>query len=79
MFSSLINGILILVIVILASQTADAMMVLSGLIGAGMAILFGAPCGAQYAWYYDKGKLSYSQDVKQDGQFCDPSEKERNL
>jgi hypothetical protein len=65
--------------VILASQTAGVMMVLLGLIGAGMAIIFGAPYGAQYAWYYDKGKLSYSQDVKQDGQFCDPSEKERNL
>jgi hypothetical protein len=55
------------------------MMVLSGLIGAGMAILCGAPYGAQYAWYYGEGKLSYSQDVKQDGQFCDPGEKERNL
>lgn len=42
LFSSLINGILILAVVILASQTAVAMMVLSGLIGAGMAILFGA-------------------------------------
>jgi hypothetical protein len=30
-------------------------------------------------WYYDKGKPSYGQDVKQDGQFCDPSEKERNF
>jgi hypothetical protein len=50
--------------VILASQTAGVMMVLLGLIGAGMAIIFGAPYGAQYAWYYDKGKLSYSQDVK---------------
>ena len=79
LFSSMINGILILAVVSLASQTAGAMMVLSGLIGAGMAILFGAPCGAQYAKHYDKGKLSYSQDVKQDGQFCDPSEKERNL
>ena len=28
---------------------------------------------------YDKGKLSYSQDVKQNIQFCDPSEKERNF
>jgi len=35
--------------VILASQTAGAMMVLSGLIGAGMDIIIGAPCGAQYA------------------------------
>ena len=49
LFSSLINGILILAVVILASQTAGAMMVLSGLIGAGMDIIIGAPCGAQYA------------------------------
>ena len=40
LFSSLINGILILAVVILASQTAGAMMVLSGLIGAGMAYPF---------------------------------------
>jgi urea transporter len=44
--SGLINGILILAVVILASQTAGVMMILSGLIGAGMAILFGAPYGA---------------------------------
>ena len=79
LFSSPINGILILAVVILASRTAGLMIVLLGLICAGMAILFGAPYGTQYTWYYDKGKLSYCQDVKQDGQFCDPSEKERNF
>jgi urea transporter len=45
LFSSPITGILILAGVILASRTAGAMMALSGLIGAGMAILFGAPYG----------------------------------
>ncbi len=45
LFSSPINGILILAGVIVASRTAGAMMALSGMIGAGMAILFGAPYG----------------------------------
>lgn len=45
LFSSPITGILILAGVFLASRTAGAMMVLSGLIGAGMAIAFGAPYG----------------------------------
>src|ERR671926_758806 len=45
LFSSPITGILILAGVLLASRKAGAMMVLSGLIGAGMAILFGAPYG----------------------------------
>ena len=45
LFSSPITGILILAGVFLASRKAGAMMVLSGLIGAGMAILFGAPYG----------------------------------
>jgi urea transporter len=45
LFSSPITGILIVSGVILASRTAGAMMVLSGLIGAGMAILLGAPYG----------------------------------
>jgi urea transporter len=45
LFSSPINGILILAGVIVASRTAGAMMALSGMIGAGMAIIFGAPYG----------------------------------
>src|ERR671929_1002554 len=45
LFSSPITGILILAGVFLASRKAGAMMVLSGLIGAGMAIIFGAPYG----------------------------------
>src|ERR671928_2034502 len=45
LFSSPITGILIVAGVFLASRKAGAMMVLSGLIGAGMAILFGAPYG----------------------------------
>lgn len=43
LFSSPITGILILAGVFVASWKAGAMMALSGLIGAGMAILFGAP------------------------------------
>lgn len=43
LFSSPITGILILAGVFLASRKAGAMMVLSGLIGAGVAILAGAP------------------------------------
>jgi urea transporter len=45
LFSSPITGILILAGVFLASRKAGIMMVLSGLIGAGMAILLGAPYG----------------------------------
>src|ERR671918_761331 len=45
LFSSPITGILILAGVFLASRKAGAMMVLSGLIGTGMAILLGAPYG----------------------------------
>ena len=45
LFSSPITGILILAGVFLASRTAGVMMVISGLIGAGMAILLGAPYG----------------------------------
>lgn len=45
LFSSPINGILILAGVFLASRKAGAMMVISGLVGAGMAIIFGAPYG----------------------------------
>jgi urea transporter len=45
LFSSPITGILILAGVFVASRKAGAMMALSGLIGAGMAILFGAPYG----------------------------------
>lgn len=45
LFSSPITGILILAGVFLASRKAGAMMVLSGLIGAGTAILLGAPYG----------------------------------
>ena len=45
LFSSPITGILILAGVFLASRKAGSMMVLSGLIGAGMALLFGAPYG----------------------------------
>src|SRR3989304_5762326 len=45
LFSSPITGILILAGVFLASRKAGAMMVLSGLIGAGMALLLGAPYG----------------------------------
>ena len=45
LFSSPITGILILAGVILASRKAGAMMVLSGLVGAGMAIALGAPYG----------------------------------
>ena len=43
LFSSPVTGILILAGVILASRKAGAMMALSGMIGAGMAIAFGAP------------------------------------
>ena len=43
LFSSPITGILIVAGVFLASRKAGAMMVLSGLIGAGIAILAGAP------------------------------------
>src|SRR5215212_7307197 len=43
LFSSPITGILILAGVFIASRKAGAMMVLSGLIGAGIAILAGAP------------------------------------
>src|SRR5688500_7934446 len=43
LFSSPITGILILAGVFIASRKAGAMMVLSGLIGAGVAILAGAP------------------------------------
>src|SRR5919107_5379714 len=43
LFSSPITGILILAGVFLASRKAGAMMVLSGLIGAGVALLAGAP------------------------------------
>jgi urea transporter len=45
LFSSPINGILILAGVIIASRYAGAMMVISGLVGAGMAIVLGAPYG----------------------------------
>ena len=45
LFSSPITGILILAGVFLASRKAGGMMALSGLIGAGMAILFGASYG----------------------------------
>jgi urea transporter len=45
LFSSPITGILILAGVFVASRKAGGMMALSGLIGAGMAILFGAPYG----------------------------------
>ncbi|HEX6670867.1 MAG TPA: urea transporter [Nitrososphaeraceae archaeon] len=45
LFSSPITGILILAGVFLASRSAGVMMVISGLIGAGMAILLGAPYG----------------------------------
>lgn len=45
LFSSPITGILILAGVILASRYAGAMMVISGLVGAGTAILLGAPYG----------------------------------
>src|ERR687898_520007 len=45
LFSSPINGILILAGVILASRHAGAMMVISGLVGAGTAILLGADYG----------------------------------
>ncbi|MGH9876061.1 MAG: urea transporter [Nitrososphaera sp.] len=45
LFSSPITGILILGGVFLASRKAGAMMVLSGLVGAGIAILAGAPYG----------------------------------
>jgi len=45
LFSSPVTGILILAGVIVASRTAGAMMALSGMIGAGMAIIFGAPYG----------------------------------
>jgi urea transporter len=45
LFSSPVNGILILAGVIIASRYAGAMMVISGLVGAGMAILLGAPYG----------------------------------
>lgn len=42
LFSSPLNGILILAGVFLASRKAGAMMVIGGLVGAGMAIVFGA-------------------------------------
>lgn len=45
LFSSPVTGILILAGVFVASRKAGAMMVLSGLIGAGMAILLGADYG----------------------------------
>jgi len=45
LFSSPITGILILAGVFLASRSAGVMMVISGLIGAGVAILLGAPYG----------------------------------
>ena len=45
LFSSPVTGILILAGVFLASKRAGAMMVLSGLIGAGMAIALGADYG----------------------------------
>ncbi len=45
LFSSPITGILILAGVFLASRKAGAMMVLSGLVGAGVAIMAGAPYG----------------------------------
>src|SRR5215203_200041 len=45
LFSSPVTGILILAGVFLASRNAGIMMVISGLIGAGMAILLGAPYG----------------------------------
>jgi len=45
LFSSPITGILILAGVFLASRSAGLMMVLSGLVGAGMALLLGAPYG----------------------------------
>jgi urea transporter len=45
LFSSPINGILILAGVFIASRYAGAMMVIAGLVGAGMAILLGAPYG----------------------------------
>jgi urea transporter len=45
LFSSPITGILILAGVFLASRSAGVMMVVSGLIGAGVAILLGAPYG----------------------------------
>jgi urea transporter len=45
LFSSPVNGILILAGVFIASRYAGAMMVISGLVGAGMAILLGAPYG----------------------------------
>jgi urea transporter len=43
LFSSPLTGILILIGVIIASRRAGAMMAISGLIGAGMALLLGAP------------------------------------
>lgn len=45
LFSSPITGILILIGVFIASRNAGIMMVISGLIGAGMGILLGAPYG----------------------------------
>ena len=45
LFSSPITGILILAGVFLASRSAGVMMVISGLIGAGVAIILGAPYG----------------------------------
>src|ERR687891_1219765 len=45
LFSSPVNGILILAGVFIASRYAGAMMVIAGLVGAGMAILLGAPYG----------------------------------
>lgn len=45
LFSSPVNGILILAGVFLASRKAGAMMALSGMIGAGTAIVLGAPYG----------------------------------
>ncbi|MFB5599534.1 MAG: urea transporter [Nitrososphaeraceae archaeon] len=45
LFSSPITGLLILIGVFIASRNAGIMMVISGLIGAGMAIALGAPYG----------------------------------
>lgn len=45
LFSSPINGILILAGVFIASRYAGTMMVIAGLVGAGMAIMLGASAG----------------------------------
>ena len=62
LFSSPITGILILAGVFLASRSAGIMMVISGLIGAGVAILLGAPYGlvAFGLFGYNVIFLSYS-------------------